>query len=147
MLNTVKSLVAKSWKNNKADLEPGKHFFDEEFVVRVSGSVEKLPDELAAPTVSVPLIPALALFWEKSGIARDAALAMLREALQEAMQKGVKEGPNIQSRMKDVEAAMKAIRQELIAELPPMKRAGKVLLNDLNVEVLPVVVEEELLVA
>jgi hypothetical protein len=49
--------------------------------------------------------------------------------------------------MKDVEAAMKAIRQELIAELPPMKRAGKVLLNDLNVEVLPVVVEEELLVA
>jgi len=118
MLNTIKSLVAKSWKNSKATLKHGTHYIDEEFVVRVQGSVEKLPDELAAPTVdsSVPLIPALALFWEKSGIARDSALAMLRDALQEAMQKGVKEDPNIQSRMEDIEAAMKAIRQELIAD-------------------------------
>ncbi len=147
MLNTLKSLVSKSWKSNKPDLEPGRHFIDEEFVVRVSGTVEKRPDELAAPTVSIPLIPALALFWEKAGISRGPALAMLRDALREAMDKGSKEDPEIHARMKDVEAAMKAIRKDLISELPPMKRAGKVLVNDLNVELVPVGVEERTLVA
>jgi hypothetical protein len=138
MLNTLKSLVAKSWKDEDAELEPGKHFFDEEFVVRVSGSVEQRPDELVAPTVSIPLIPALALFWEKAGIARGPALEMLKQALLEAMDKGTKEDPNIQDRMKDVEAATKAIRQDLIAKLPPMKRSGKLLLKDLDVEIVPV---------
>ena len=138
MLSTLKSLVAKSWKDEDAELEPGKHFFDEEFVVRVSGSVEQRPDELVAPTVSIPLIPALALFWEKAGIARGPALEMLKQALLEAMDKGLKEDPNIQDRMKDVEAATKAIRQDLIAKLPPMKRSGKLLLKDLDVEIVPV---------
>jgi hypothetical protein len=35
--------------------------------------------------VSIPLIAALALFWEKAGIVRDHALSMLRDALREAM--------------------------------------------------------------
>ena len=87
MLNTLKSLVAKSWKNEKPDLQPGTHYFDEEFVVRISGSVEQRPDELIAPTVSIPLIPALALFWEKAGIARGPALEMLKQAMLEAMDK------------------------------------------------------------
>jgi len=138
MLSTLKSLVAKSWKDEDAELEPGKHFFDEEFVVRISGSVEQRPDELVAPTVSIPLIPALALFWEKAGIARGPALEMLKQALLEAMDKGTKEDPNIQERLKDVEAATKAIRQDLIAKLPPMKRSGKLLLKDLDVEIVPV---------
>lgn len=136
--NTIKSLVAKAWKNAKSDLGPGKHHLDEEFLVRISGSVEQLPDELAAPTVSIPLIPALALFWEKAGIARGPALQMLRQALLEAMDKGAKEDPDIQARMKDVEAAMKAIRKDLIAELPQMRRSGKLLMKDLDVEIVPV---------
>jgi len=40
--------------------------------------------------------------------------------------------------MKDVEAATKAIRQDLIAKLPPMNRSGKLLLKDLDVEIVPV---------
>jgi len=91
MLNTIKSLVSKSWKSNKSDLEPGTHYFDQEFLVHIQGTVEKRPDELAAPTVSIPLIPALAFFWEKAGISRDSALVILRDALREAMQKNVKE--------------------------------------------------------
>ena len=43
-------------------------------MVRVTGSVEKLDDEMVAPTVSIPLIPALALFWEKCGVVRDGHL-------------------------------------------------------------------------
>jgi hypothetical protein len=44
--------------------------------------------------------------------------------------------------MKDIEAATKAIRKDLIAELPPMRRAGKLLLKDLDVEIVPVGVLE-----
>src|SRR5580704_114006 len=95
---TVKSLLAKEWKNENADLAPGRHYIDEEFVVRVTGSVEKLADELAAPTVSIPLIAALALFWEKAGIVRDKALAMLRESLREAMIANVKKDGAIKNR-------------------------------------------------
>jgi hypothetical protein len=50
--DTIKSLIAKAWKSEAADLAPGKHYIDEEFTVRVSGSVTKKEDDLAAPTVS-----------------------------------------------------------------------------------------------
>jgi hypothetical protein len=132
---TVKSLLAKSWKAEDADFAPGRHYIDEEFVVRVTGSVEKLDDEMVAPTVSIPLIAALALFWEKAGIVRDKALAMLRESLHEAMHANVKEDQAIKERIKDVDQAVKAIRQELIASLPKMHREGKVLIDGLRVEV------------
>ena len=132
---TIKSLLSKAWKNEAADLAPGRHRIDEEFIVRIRGSVEKLDDELAASTVSIPLIPALALFWEKCGIVRDKALAMLRESLQEAMTEKVKEDKSIVSRIKDVDQAVKAIRQELIASLPKMHRDGKVLIDALCVEI------------
>jgi hypothetical protein len=81
------------------------------------------------------LIAALALFWEKAGIVRDRALAMLRESLQEAMTAKVKEDKSIVSRIKDVDSAIKAIRQELIAGLPKMHRDGKVLIDGLQIEV------------
>lgn len=134
---TIKSLLAKSWKNEDADLRPGRHYVDEGFVVRITGSVEKLDDEMVAPTVSIPLIPVLALFWEKCGIVRDAATKMLREALAEAMTAKVKEDTSIKERIKDVDAAIKAVRKELIAGLPKMQRDGKLLLDDLQVEVMP----------
>ena len=132
---TVKSLLAKSWKAENAGFAPGRHYIDEEFIVRVTGSVEKLDDEMVAPTVSIPLIPALALFWEKCGIVRDHALGMLRESLHEAMTNKVKEDASIKDRIKDVDEAIKAIRKELIAGLPKMHREGKVLIDDLRVEV------------
>lgn len=60
---------------------------------------------------------------------------MLRESLQEAMTEKVKEDRSIKARIKDVDSAIKAIRQELIAGLPKMPREGKVLIDDLRVEV------------
>ena len=140
---TTKALLAKSWKNEDAALTPGRHCVDEEFVVRITGSVEKLDDELIAPTVSIPLIAALALFWEKAGIVRDAALKMLRESLAEAMTNRVKEDGSIKERIKDVDEAVKAIRKELIAGLPKMHRDGKLLLDGLQVEMSPVVAVPE----
>jgi hypothetical protein len=103
---TIKTLLAKAWKNEDADVTPGRHQIDEEFIVRLTGSVEKLHDEMVAPTVSIPLIPTLALFWEKAGIVRDRALTMLREALAEAMSAKVKEDAAIKARIKDIDEAV-----------------------------------------
>ena len=103
--------------------------------VRVTGTVEKQADQLVAPTTSVPLILTLALFWEKAGITREHALNMLREAITEAMVEGADKSERIEARMKDVEAAVAAVRQELLAKLPKVRRSGKVVTKDLRVEV------------
>ena len=135
MNDNLKGLIAKAWKDEALELEPGRYYCDELLTVRISGTVEKKDDEFAAPTVSIPLIPTLALFWEKCGITRDHALRMLREAIAEAMLDEVKEDDHIQARIKDVDAAIKAVRTDLINQLPKMRRTGKVITKDLNVSV------------
>lgn len=139
---TTKALLAKAWKNEELDLGVGRHYFDEQFVVRVSGSVEKHDDQLVAPTVSIPLVTTLALFFDKCGVTRDAALNLLREAITEAMDENVNEDAKIKQRIGDVEKAIKAVKDELIAKLPKMKRSGRVVTKDLEVKVTPVIAEE-----
>jgi hypothetical protein len=136
MNDNLKGLIAKAWKDEAVELEPGRYYCDELLTVRISGTVEKKDDEFAAPTVSIPLIPTLALFWEKCGITRDHALRMLRESITEAMLDEVKEDDHIQARIKDVDAAIKAVRTDLINQLPKMRRTGKVITKDLTVSVL-----------
>jgi hypothetical protein len=143
MNHVIKSLLAKTWKNENAELAPGRHYFDEEFVVRVRGTVEKHEDQLVAPTVSIPLVPTLALFWEKCGLARDEAMALLRDAISEAMQEGVQENQRIKAQIEDVNAAIDAVRKDLIAHLPKMQRAGRVITKDLSIRVLPMAPVEE----
>ena len=147
MTDNIRGLLAKCWKDEPIDLEPGRYDCDEVLTVRVSGTVEKGEDEFASPTVSIPLIPTLALFWEKCGVTRDHALRMLREAITEAMLDGVKEDDHIQSHIKDVEAAIKAVRTDLIDRLPKMRRAGKVITKDLTVTVTSATEETVLAVA
>jgi hypothetical protein len=101
-------------------------------------TIKSLVAETAVPTVSIPLISTLAYFWDRLGVDRDEALAALREALHEAMSKGVKEDTAIKSRIEDVQQAVATIRKELIADLPPLHRAGKVITSDLTVELVPV---------
>ncbi len=141
MESTIKALLAKAWKDEDLDLATGRHYFDETVTVRVIGSVEKQGDQLVAPTTSIPLVATLALFWEKAGIARDHALRMLKEAITEAMVEGEDKGEQIQARIKDVETAVKAIKDELIAKLPKAKRSGRVVTKDLEIEILPAVEE------
>ena len=139
---TTKALLAKAWKNEDLDLGVGRHYFDEEFVVRISGSVEKHDDQLVAPTVSIPLVTTLALFFDKCGVTRDAALNLLREAITEAMDENVNEDAKIKERMGDVEKAIKAVKDELIAKIPKMKRSGRVVTKDLEVTLTPVMADE-----
>ena len=147
MTENVTGILSKCWKDEPIDLEPGRYFCDEVLTVRVSGVVEKKDDEFIAPTVSIPLIPTLALFWGKCGITREHALRMLREAITEAMVDGVKEDGHIQDRIKDVDAAVKAIRTELIDRLPKMRRSGKLITKGLSVTVTAATGETVLAVA
>ena len=134
MNNNVKALIAKVWKDEEAALCPGTHFIDEVLVVRVCGNVEKQEDQLVTPTVSIPLIPVLALFWEKSGIAQDEAMTLLREAMIEAMDEGVEDG-HIKSRIDDVNTAIAAVRTDLLSKLPKMPRSGRTVTKGLRISV------------
>ena len=132
----IKSLVAKCWKSEKPELEAGEHFIDEVLTIRMRGTVKQCERETdVPPTVSIPLITSLALFWEKCGVTREHALRMLRESITEAMEKGIKEDEDIASRIKDVEGALRAVREDLIDRLPRVERAGKLLTKDLEVEI------------
>jgi hypothetical protein len=143
---TIRSLVAKKWKDETADLSVGRHRIDEKIVLRIKGTVEKFEDQMVAPTVSIPLVPTLALFWEKCGIARDQAMLLLREAITEAMQAGVQENQKIKAQIDDVETAIEAVRKDLIAHLPKMARAGRVVTKDLSISLLLVAEVEELVI-
>ncbi len=142
MTDTIKSLLAKAWKDEESALTPGTHYFDEEFMVRINGFVEKRDDQMITPTVSVPLISVLALFWEKAGLVQDEAIKLLREAITEAMDAGVTEDSHIKSRIDDVNAAIKAVREDLLAELPKMPRAGRTITKGLQITVTPVAAVE-----
>ena len=135
MNNTIKSLIAKVWNKENADFNVGRHEIDEVFVVRMRGSVEKMSDQLISPTVSIPLVSTLALFWDKAGLNRDEALSLLREAITEAMDDKVNEDAAIQARIDDVQLAISSIRNTLINQLPKMKRSGRLVTKDLDIAV------------
>ena len=137
-MNNIKGLLAKCWKDETLELEPGHHEFDESIKIRVTGSIEKMNDQFVAPTTSLPTILTLALFWQKCGVTRDHALNMLKEAITEAMINGKDKDTEIAARMKDVEKAVEAIKRDLIAKLPKQKRAGRVITKHLTIEVEPV---------
>jgi len=143
MLANTKALLAKSWKNEAADLPVGKHEVNETLIVRVRGEIEKHDDQMIAPTVSIPLVSVLAYFWERAGIERDAAMSMLREAITEAMQENRKEDAAVLRRIEDVESAIKAVRTGLIATLPKMPRNGKLDTSRLTIQVLALSAEDE----
>ena len=145
MQDHIRGLLAKCWKNEHVDLEPGLHEYDEILTVRVSGCVEKMNDQFVAPTTSLPTILTLALFWQKCGVTRDHALKMLKEAVTEALVNGKDTDTAIAARVKEVEKAVETVKRDLISKLPKQKRSGRVVTKNLNIEVEPVCEPEETL--
>jgi hypothetical protein len=133
MDSNIKALIVKKLKGSEVDLDVGRHWVDETIVVRVSGTVERHEDQWIAPTVSIPLIPTIAFFWDRLGVEKDAAMRVLREAITAAMLAKTNESPAIKSRMDDVAEAVAAVKRDLIAELPQMRRAGRTDVSDLQV--------------
>ena len=137
MCDNLKGLLSKVWKDEPLELLAGKHHFDEVVTVRVSGTVEKQNDQLVAPTTSIPLLLTIALLFQKSGATRENNLRLLREVLELAMQEGADKDDQIKSYIKDCEAMVAAVKEQLISQLPKVKRSGRVVTKDLCVEVLP----------
>ena len=133
MDSNIKALIVKKFKDAEMDLDVGRHWVDETIVVRVSGTVERHEDQWIAPTVSIPLIPTIAFFWDRLGVEKDAAMRVLREAITAAMLAKTNESPAIKSRMDDVAEAVAAVKRDLICELPKMRRAGRMDVGDLQV--------------
>jgi hypothetical protein len=88
MENTLQALMVKKFKDAEMNLDVGRHWVDETVVIQVSGTVERHEDQWIAPTISIPLIPTIAFFWERLGIQKDTAMGVLREAITEAMRAG-----------------------------------------------------------
>ena len=135
MDSSIKALIVKKFKDADLDLDVGRHFIDETVVVRISGTVERHEDQWILPTVSIPLIPTIAYFWERLGVDKDAAMGVLRDAIAEAMKARINESHSIESKMDDVAEAVAAVKQDLIGELPKMWRAGRTDVGDLQVTV------------
>ena len=135
MDNNTKALIVKKFKDAELDLDVGRHWVDETVVVRVAGSVERHEDQWIAPTVSIPLIPTIAFFWDRLAVEKDAAMRVLRDAITEAMRMQTNESPAIKSKMDDVAEAVAAVKRDLISELPKMRRAGRTDVSDLRVTV------------
>jgi hypothetical protein len=102
MDSNIKALIVKKYKDATSDLDVGRHWIDETVVIRVSGSVERHEDQWILPTVSIPLIPTIAFFWERLGVEKDRAMGILREAITDAMRAKVDESPSIKARICDV---------------------------------------------
>ena len=137
-MENIKALIAKAWKDEELDLDPGRHYFDDVLTIRVSGTVGKAKRPIGRSHHQRPFDPDACSLLGKAGIAREHALNMLREAITEAMTEGTDKSERIEARMKDVETAVKAVKDELIAKLPKARRSGKVVTKDLEVEILPV---------
>ena len=133
MDTNLKALIVKKFKDADLDLDVGRHWVDETVVVRVSGTVERHEDQWIAPTISIPLIPVIAFFWDRLGVEKDAAMSVLRDAITEAMQSKTNESPSIKSKMDEVAEAVAAVKRDLIGVLPKMRRAGRTDVSDLRV--------------
>ena len=104
-------------------------------VAQIFGTVEHHEDQWIAPTISIPLIPTIAFFWERLGVEKDATMSVLREAIAEAMRAKTNESPTIKSKMDDVAEAVAVVKRDLIGALPKMRRAGRTDVSDLKVSV------------
>jgi hypothetical protein len=136
MCDSIRGLLSKVWKDEVVDLAPGTHYLDEVLIVHVRGSVQKQADSLVAATTSLPFLSIIAFLLEKSGVTREHSLRMLREAVMEALESGTTKNERIQARMKDVDTAVKLVKEELVYKLPRQHRAGRCSTNNLTVTVL-----------
>lgn len=134
----IQAIIGKLWSKTSPDLHPGLTEVHGEFLVRVSGCVEKGEDSLVTPTVSIPLISTLAFLFEKLGVDRDSQAKILRDAIHEAMMNDHKEDLSIQSRIRHVTESIDFVKKTILQKLPKMTRQGRLDTSNLRVSMEPV---------
>jgi len=138
MERTLQAILGKIWSKNAPELAPGLTEVSGQYLLTVSGCVEKGDDSYATPTVSIPLITTLAFCFEKLGVDRESQVAVLRQAIREAMESDEKEDRSIQARIRHVTEAVEFVKREILQNLPKMKRQGRLCTRNLRVSVTPV---------
>lgn len=138
MDSTIQAILGKIWSKNAPDLQPGLTEVSGQYLLTVSGVVEKGDDSYATPTVSIPLITTLAFCFEKLGVDRDSVAPVLREAIREAMAAEQKADSSILSRVRHVTEAVEFVKKEILQNLPKMKRQGRLDTRSLRVSFEPV---------
>ena len=98
-------------------------------VINLTLEVDELSvghDTDRTPTCSIPLLPTLALLVKRMGATRDAALAMIKDAMMEALEL---DGSAAKTLLEEfgVAEAEQVIKTQVIAELPrtPVKKTAK----------------------
>jgi hypothetical protein len=122
--------LAKFFKDNSNNFipKPGHHSIEDEFTIKVKGTVFKGNDVDFTPTVEIPLLSTLALVLEKSGFQREKSQSILIEAMTEALENESSTSQSVKERIKDIERAMKSVRQ-ITGSLPLKKRTGPTKFN------------------
>ena len=138
MDSTLQAILGKIWSKNAPDLQPGLTEVSGQYLLTVSGCVEKGPNSEATPTVSIPLITTLAFCFEKLGVDRDSVAPVLRSAITEAMLAEQKEDGAIQARIRHVTDAVEFVKKEILQGLPKMTRQGRLCTRNLRVSFEPV---------
>lgn len=108
-------------------LKPGTYQIEETVTLHIRGSIVKSEPTEASPTVSIPLLPTLALVLQKAGFQRENMKAIIIEAMQTALdleKEGKEKGKEaIKPYIKDFEEAEKHVKAILKA-LPKVPREG-----------------------
>ena len=138
MDSTIQAILGKIWSKNAPELAPGLTEVSGQYLLTVSGCVEKGADSEATPTVSIPLITTLAFCFEKLGVDRDSQVAVLRTAITEAMLLEQNEDGAIKARIRHVTEAVDFVKKEILQTLPKMKRQGRLDTRNLRVSFEPV---------
>jgi hypothetical protein len=118
--------IAKAIKVSLACRRPeaGLHTVAESIAFDISGEVNVSEDSERTPTVSVPLLPTLALFLRYSGCTGPAAVAALERAMREAIEADAK-GEDAVREVADIEAAEARVVAAMQA-LPKVPKKGAV---------------------
>ena len=120
----LSAVLAKLVKSN-GPLSVGTHTVDETVTIRVSGSVVKSEDEDYKPTISVPVKALAACLLSRMGATRESSIALLSEAITDALASGFKADETIRDRLKDVDEAFRLVNDRVLDTLPLQTRTGK----------------------
>lgn len=105
-------------------LTPGRVSVDETVTFKVKGTVNKGADVEYVPTVSIPLLPTMALLMEKAGFQRENCIKLLSEAMIEAIELQKQGAEVIEEKLKNVKAAMTHV-ESVTNKLPTKIRTGR----------------------
>lgn len=126
-LAAIAKLAGDAARLTRNDLAPGTHEVDSVVTLVLDGSISVAADTEKAPTCSIPMLPAMALLVKRMGIQRDAALKLLRQVMQEALELGTDAATELLEETGVLEAEIE-IKEQVIQQLPktPVKGGVKV---------------------